>query len=133
MGRGSRAVAKSRAGTVSNARPKKKGPDIAEPQTTNFRFRQPKSVGAHRAAASVAADFVAVDADTGAAVARALVRVHVGAVAAESVHGPIYVRADDGGITVEAVFELNSAIVSPAARRERQRPEERQPNRTFHV
>jgi len=77
-----------------------------------------------------AADCVAIDADTGAAVAVALARIEVCAVAAAEDHGAIGVQAlvGDDGSAVEVVLEAQAApaflaAASPAARRERQRPE----------
>ena len=69
-----------------------------------------------------AADCVPIDADTGAASARARARVEVCAVAAKSVYGGICVQAlvGDDGSAVEVVFEAQA--IGPAACRERQRP-----------
>jgi hypothetical protein len=78
------------------------------------------------------ADFIANNADTCAASARALVDVE--AVAAADDRRAIQVRVLVGGCldgsAVEAVFDPKP--VSPAARRERQRPDQRQPDCPFH-
>jgi hypothetical protein len=99
--------------STRRARAKNKGPGVN---------RRPKE-GDSRSLV-VTADLIANNADTGAAGARALVDVE--AVAAADDRRAIQVRVLVGGHldarAVEVVFEPK-AIVGPAARRERQRPE----------